>query len=133
LTLKNAAGDTRVAVGSGFLPVQDSVTVTVSGPGLVYSTGSTGAKSATMSSTNARSGALSQYSYGTETLTILSDGTAGTMTITFSKGSTTLATKTVTFYGDPGSAVGVSLSDTYTSLAGTVTLTSRVFDGASGA
>ena len=133
LTLKNAAGDTRVAVGSGFVPVQDSVTVTVSGPGLVYSTGSTGAKSATMSSTNARSGALSQYSYGTETLTILSDGTAGTMTLTFSKGSTTLATKTVTFYGDPGSAVGVSLSDTYTSLAGTTTLTARVFDGASGA
>jgi hypothetical protein len=55
------------------------------------------------------------------------------MTLTFSKGSTTLATKTVTFYGDPGSAVGVSLSDTYTSLAGTTTLTARVFDGASGA
>jgi len=130
LTLKNAAGDTRVAVGSGFLAVQDSVTVTVNGPGLVYSTGSTGAKSATMSSTNARTG---NYSYATETLTILSDGTAGTMTLTFSKGSTTLATKTVTFYGDPGSAVGVSLSDTYTSLAGTATLTARVFDGASGA
>ena len=130
LTLKNAAGDTRVAVGSGFLPVQDSVTVTVSGPGLVYSTGSTGAKSATMSVTNARTG---NYSYATETLTILSDGTAGTMTLTFTKGSTTLATKTVSFYGDPASAVGVSLSDTYTSLAGTVTLTARVFDGASGA
>jgi hypothetical protein len=130
LTLKNAAGDTRVAVGSGFLAVQDSVTVTVSGPGLVYSTGSTGAKSATMSLTNARTG---NYSYDRETLTILSDGTAGTMTLTFSKGSTTLATKTVTFYGDPGSAVGVSLSDTYTSLAGTATLTARVFDGASGA
>ena len=124
LTLKNSAGDTRVAVGSGFLPVQDSVTVTVSGPGLIYSTGSTGAKSATMSVSNARTG---NYSYATETLTILSDGTAGTMTMTFSKGSTTLATKTVTFYGDPASVVA-NLSDTYTSLAGTVTLSGQVKD-----
>ena len=130
LNLKNAAGDTRVAAGSGFLPVQDSVTVTVSGPGLVSvsAAGASAAKSVTMSVTNAR-----DVVYGTETLSILSDGTSGTMTITFSKGSTTLATKTVSFFGNPGSAVGVSLSDTYTSLAGTVTLTARVFDGASGA
>jgi len=134
LNLKNAAGDTRVASGSGFLPVQDSVTVTVSGPGLVSvsAAGASSAKSVTMSVTNSREGTANQI-YGTETLSILSDGTSGTMTITFSKGSTTLATKTVSFFGDPGSAVGVSLSDTYTSLAGTVTLTSRVFDGASGA
>jgi hypothetical protein len=131
LNLKNAAGDTRVASGSGFLPVQDSVTVTVSGPGLVSvsAAGASSAKSVTMNVTNAR-----DVVYGTETLSILSDGTSGTMTITFSKGSTTLATKTVSFFGDPGSAVGVSLSDTYTSLAGTpVTLSARVFDGASGA
>jgi len=132
LNLKNAAGDTRVASGSGFLPVQDSVTVTVSGPGLVSvsAAGASSAKSVTMNVTNARGAG---FIYDTETLSILSDGTSGTMTITFSKGSTTLATKTVTFYGDPGSAVGVSLSDTYTSLAGTATLTARVFDGASGA
>jgi hypothetical protein len=135
LNLKNAAGDTRVASGSGFLPVQDSVTVTVSGPGLVSvsAAGASSAKSVTMSVTNSREGTANQI-YGAETLSILSDGTAGTMTITFSKGSTTLATKTVSFFGDPGSAVGVSLSDTYTSLAGTpVTLSARVFDGASGA
>jgi len=137
LNLKNAAGDTRVAAGSGFLPVQDSVVVTVSGPGLVSvsAAGASSAKSVTMSVTNSREGTANQI-YGAETLSILSDGTAGTMTITFSKGSTTLATKTVSFFGDPGSAVGVSLSDTYTSLTGTspsVTLSARVFDGASGA
>jgi hypothetical protein len=124
LRLANSAGDTRVAVGSGFVPVQDSVTVSVSGPGLIYSTGSTGSKSATMSVTNARSG---NYSYPTETLTILSDGTSGTMTLTFTKGSTTLATKTVSFYGDPASVVA-NLSDTYTSLTGTVTLSGQVKD-----
>jgi hypothetical protein len=84
----------------------------------------TPAKSAVMSVTNARSG---NYSYATETLTIYNDGTAGTMTITFSKGTTTLATKTVTFYGAPAS-VDPNLSDTYTSLAGTVTLSGQVKD-----
>jgi len=125
VNLKNSAGDTRVAVGSGFLAVQDSVTVTVSGPGLVMSTATgTPSKSAVMSVTNARSG---NYSYATETLTIYNDGTAGTMTLTFSKGSTTLATKTVSFFGNPAS-VNVNLSDTYTSLAGTVTLSGQVKD-----
>jgi hypothetical protein len=136
LNLFNAAGDSQVAVGSGYNPVQDSVTVTVSGPGLVYAgsiatQGKTLAKSATMSISNGRTAATN---YPTETLVIYSDGTAGTMTMTFSKGSTTLATKTVSFYGDPASAVGVSLSDTYTGLTAgsSITLTARVFDGASG-
>jgi len=125
VNLKNSAGDTRVAAGSGFLPVQDSVTVTATGPGLIsVDAGTTKAKSATMSTTNARSGL---YTYGAETLTIWSDGTAGTMTLTYSKGATTLATKTVTFYGDPASVV-VNLSDSYTSLAGTVTLSGQVKD-----
>jgi hypothetical protein len=128
LNLKNAAGDTRVAAGSGFLPVQDSVTVTVSGPGLVSvsAAGASSAKSVTMSVTNARN-----VVYGTETLSILSDGTSGTMTITFSKGSTTLATKTVTFYGAPGGTTPY-LNDTYTSLAGSVTLTGVLRDAATG-
>jgi hypothetical protein len=135
LNLFNAAGDTRVAVGSGFNPVQDSVTVTVNGPGFVYAgsiatQGKTLGKSTTLSINNGRTDATN---YPTETLVIYNDGSAGTMTLTFSKGTTTLATKTVSFFGDPGSAVGVSLSDTYTSLAGTATLTARVFDGASGA
>jgi len=56
LVLKNSAGETRVASGSGFLAVQDSVTVTVAGPGLVMSTATgTPSKSAVMSVTNARS------------------------------------------------------------------------------
>jgi hypothetical protein len=129
LNLFNAAGDTRVAVGNGFIPVQDSVTVTVSGPGLVYAgsiatQGKTLGKSTTMSISNGRTDA---YDYPTETLVIYNDGTAGTMTLTFSKGSTTLATKTVSFFGDPASVVA-NLSDTYTSLAGTVTLSGQVKD-----
>jgi len=137
LNLANSAGDTQVAVGSGYNAVQDSVTVTVSGPGLVATgllngtNNTVPAKSATMSVSNGRTSATN---YPTETLVVYSDGTAGTMTITFTKGSTTLATKTVSFYGDPASAVGVSLSDTYTYLGvSTVTLTARIFDGASGA
>jgi hypothetical protein len=136
LNLKNAAGDTRVAAGSGFIPVQDSVTVTVGGPGLVSvsAAGASSAKSVTMSVTNSREGTSNQI-YGTETLSILSDGTAGTMTITFSKGSTTLATKTVTFYGAPG-GVTPFLSDTVTALrtagTSTVTLTGVLRDAATG-
>jgi hypothetical protein len=136
LNLFNAAGDSRVAIGNGFNAVQDSVTVTVSGPGLVYAGALNGsqtapAKAATMSISNGRTPATN---YASETLVIYSDGTAGTMTITFTKGSTTLSTKTVTFYGDPASAVGVSLNDTHTYLGvSSVTLTARVFDAASGA
>ena len=132
VNLKNSAGDTRVAAGSGFKPIQDSVTVVVSGPGLVSTTavGSTPvlAKSAVMSVTNGRGAA---DSYATETLTIFNDGTAGVMTMTFSKGSTTLATKTVTFFGAPGGTTPF-LSDTYTSLAGTVNLTGVLRDAATG-
>jgi hypothetical protein len=136
LNLRNAAGDTRVAAGDGFLPVQDSVTVTVSGPGLVSvsAAGASSAKSVTMSVTNSRV-AAANHVYGAETLSILSDGTAGTMTITFSKGSTTLATKTVTFYGAPG-GVTPFLSDTVTALrtagTSTVTLTGVLRDAATG-
>jgi len=125
LNLRNAAGDTRVAVGSGFNPIQDSVTVTVGGPGLIRSTATgAGAKSATMSISNGRGGGAN---YGEETLTILNDGTAGTMTLTFSKGSTTLATKTVTFTG-PSASLVANLSDSYTSLGQTVTLSGQVKD-----
>ena len=128
LVLRNSAGETRVAVGSGFNPIQDSVTVTVGGPGLIRST-ATGApsKSATMSVSNGRAG-NSSSTYATETLTIFNDGTAGTMTLTFSKGSTTLATKTVTFFGDPASVVA-TLNDTVTALGvGTVTLSGQLKD-----
>jgi hypothetical protein len=127
LVVKNAAGETRVAQGNGFVPVQDSVTVTVSGPGLVRAGGyGTAAKSATLSVSNSGTSF-----YGTETLAIYADGTAGTMTLTFSKGVTTLATKTVTFFGTPASVV-TNLSDTYTALrtagTSTVTLSGQVKD-----
>jgi len=134
--VKNSAGDTSVLVAGTRYPVEDSVTVTVSGPGLVRAggMGSNPAKSAVINVSNRT------VLNATETLAIYNDGTAGVMTLTFSKGATTLATKTVTFFGSPASVVGVSLDDTYTSLTGTVggtagrvTLTGRVFDGASGA
>jgi len=121
LVLQNANGDTRVAVGDGFKAVQDSVTVTVSGPGLVTTNndGSTGAaKSATLSVSN------SATLYGTETLSILSDGTAGTMTITYSIGTAVLGTHTVTFLG-LGASAALSAADTVTYLgtAGTTSVT----------
>jgi hypothetical protein len=128
VVLKNAAGETRVAQGNGFIPVQDSVTVSVSGPGLVRAggMGSGATKATTINVWN-----QGNNFYATETLAIYADGTAGTMTITFSKGVTTLATKTVTFFGTPASAV-TNLSDTYTALgtAGTtsVTLSGQVKD-----
>jgi len=129
--VKNSAGETRVAVGNGFLPVQDSaVVVTVSGPGLVRAggMGSNPGKSATIYATN--SGSVFSLS---ETLAIYNDGTAGTMTMTFSKGATTLATKTVTFYGAPASVV-TNLSDTVTPIsAGTVNLIGQVKDSAGNA
>jgi trimeric autotransporter adhesin len=123
VVVKNAAGDTNVLVATSRFPVEDSVTVTVGGPGLIRAggMGSNPAKSAVLNVSN-----RSVFNT-TETLAIYNDGTAGTMTLTFSKGSTTLATKTVTFYGPPASVVA-NLSDTYTSLAGTVTLSGQVKD-----
>jgi len=133
LRLLNSSGDTRIALGSGFTPVQDSVVVTVNGPGLIgvgdlNGTQTAPAKAATMSVSNSR-----DTSYKTETLTIYNDGTAGTMTITFSKGSTTLATSTVRFTG-PAASVVTNLSDSYTALrtagTSTVTLAGQVKDSA---
>jgi len=112
VVVRNSAGDTRVAVASGFQPVEDSVTVTVSGPGLVRA-GGMGANPAKSATLNVSNRAVFNQ---TETLAIYADGTAGTMTLTFTKGSTTLATKTVTFTGPAASITEPFLSDTYTNL-----------------
>jgi len=128
ITLANAAGDTSVLVGNVRKTVDETVTVTVSGPGLVdeenASTASTAAKSATL---NVIGGpGLTDK----ETLTIYSDGTPGTMTITFSKGSTTFGTHTVIFTG-AASTIATSISDTYTYFGkGTVTLSAQIKDSA---
>ena len=112
IRLKNAAGDTRVAVGSGFRTVDDTITVTVSGPGFVSNDGSTRGKSATLNARN-----TGGTTVATETLTIHADGTPGTMTLTFARGTVSMATRTVTFTGTAASAV-VYLSDTITALGG---------------
>jgi hypothetical protein len=97
---RNAAGDTAVIVNGAQKTVDESVTVEVSGPGYVssHSTAATSAanygKSAVL---DARNGAAL---IDKETLTILSDGTAGVSTLTFkSAAGVVLATKTVTFTG----------------------------------
>lgn len=127
----NAAGDTRVAVADGFLPVQDTLTATITGVGTI---------SANQGTTKSSSATMNVSSYGTsvqyagESLTVYSNGTAGTGTIVIkNSANVTLLTKTVTFFGAAASAQ-VSLSDTYTSLgaanaAGSTNIIARVFDG----
>jgi hypothetical protein len=127
----NAAGDTRVAVADGFLPVQDTLTATITGAGTI---------SADQGTTKSSSATMNVSSYGTsrqyagESLTVYSNGTAGTGTIVIKNAANvTLLTKTVTFFGAAASAQ-VSLSDTYTSLgaadaAGSTNIIARVFDG----
>jgi len=127
----NSAGDTRVAVANVFLPVQDTLTASITGAGTISAdAGTTKGSSATMNVSS--SGTERQYTG--ESLTIYSNGTAGTGTITIkNSANVTLLTKTVTFFGNAASAQ-VSLSDTYTSLgaanaAGSTNIIARVFDG----
>jgi len=129
VTLANAAGDTRVAVGSGFRTVDESLTVTITGAGTIAAgVGSTG--SAAISSLNSRN--ATSVLTG-ETIVIFSNGTAGTGTITVTKASNgaAITTMTVTFVGNAASAA-VALSDTVTFLgtAGTTTtnLTAQLKD-----
>jgi len=113
VTLANAAGDTRVAVGSGFRTVDESLTVTITGAGTIAAgTGSTG--SAAISLLNSRN--ATSVLTG-ETIVIFSNGTAGTGTITVTKASNgaAITTMTVTFVGDATSG-SAALSDTVTPL-----------------
>jgi len=141
VVVKNADGDTRTATATGTkntssgTAVTDTLTVTVSGPGLVSSAiSATRAKSATV---NAYNGTLKTGTNSTasgESLTVWSDGTAGTATITYSLSTgVVVGSFSVTFWGT-GASAAVLLSDTITSLttAGTTTvnLTGTVKDSA---
>jgi len=134
--VKNAAGDTAVANagavanGATATRVVDTLTVTVSGPGLVTGISSTKAKSATVNAYN--SGTIRNYTQGAqESITVWSDGTPGTSTISVSSSAgVTLTSFTVVFTGVPASA-STSLSDTYTYIGGTLNLVAQVKDAAS--
>jgi len=119
------AGDTRVAVGDTFVPIQDTFVVTMSGPGYVSVAGAAPTGKA-VAALNVSAYALGA-AYKTESLTVWSDGTAGTGTITITKGSATVYTKSVTFTGVAASA-STSLSDTYTSIGQTLNLVAQVKD-----
>ena len=106
----NSLGETKTATAQLNVCTSQTagycaVTATISGPGLIAIGGGTRAKTAAMTLYN---GAINQNG---ETLVVYSDGTPGTGTITFYNGGATLATKTVTFFGSPASAV-LTLSDT---------------------
>ena len=138
----NAAGDTAVAVATGGLKnkadagtVDDSITVEVSGPGYVSSAvaaTTTYGKSVVVNAQNKGS-----LSVATESITILSDGTAGVATITFkNRSNKVLATKTVTFTGGISSIsqaffVNAETTVSYTgTYSDTVTITAYVKDSA---
>ena len=138
----NAAGDTAVVVATGGLKnkanagtVDDSITVEVSGPGYVSSAEAattTYGKSVVVNAQNKGS-----LSVATESITILSDGTAGVATITFkNRSNKVLATKTVTFTGGISSIsqaffVNAETTVSYTgTYSDTVTITAYVKDSA---
>jgi hypothetical protein len=80
------------------------VTVTVTGPGLITYEGVVKGKSFTEASTNAN--------YLQKSYSLLSDGSLGTSTITFTQGGVTLATRTVSFTG-PLASLTVALTATF--------------------
>jgi hypothetical protein len=146
IRIYNTAGDTAVAVTTGGVKnsasagtVDDSITVEVSGPGYVSSAvanTTTYGKSVVVNSIN-----RSDYSVSTstvaESITILSDGTAGVATITFkNRSNKVLATKTVTFTGGIASIsqaffVNAETTVTYTgTYSESVTVSAYVKDSA---
>jgi len=125
------AGDTRVALGDTYIPIQDTFVVTLTGPGYVSVAGATPTGKAVAAWSVASFGrdGVAGPRYQTESLTVYSDGTAGVGTLTVTKGSATVYTKTLTFTGTAASA-GVSLSDTYTYIGGTLNIAAQVKDAA---
>ena len=138
----NTAGDTAVVVATGGTKnsatagtVDDSITVEVSGPGYVSSAvaaTTTYGKSVVVNAQNKGS-----LSVATESITILSDGTAGVATITFkNRSNKVLATKTVTFTGGISSIsqaffVNAETTVSYTgTYSDTITITAYVKDSA---
>jgi hypothetical protein len=133
-TVKNAAGDTRTATStakantSSATPIADTLTVTVSGPGLVTGISSVKAKSATVNAYNdATLRTATTHSASVESITVWSDGTAGTSTISVSSGGVVMSTITVVFTGTPASAA-IAFSDTYVSLTAGTTVVGTVKD-----
>ena len=133
-TVKNAAGDTRTATStakantSSATPIADTLTVTVSGPGLVTGISAVKAKSATVNAYNdATLRTATTHSASVESITVWSDGTAGTSTISVSSGGVVMSTITVVFTGTPASAA-IAFSDTYVSLAAGTTVVGTVKD-----
>jgi len=118
---KNSAGETFVTNANGTrYTVDDSVTVSVSGPGYV----SNHASAPTTAGNYSKSVVLHVKQHGegaaatsTETLTVLNDGTAGTMTLTFqNKAGTVVATKTVNFSGNIASFSQVYVANNETTV-----------------
>jgi hypothetical protein len=84
--------DVLDTLGARMAASTTSLTASVAGPGLLSSTNATTSTSRVLV-VNWAGNAVSDFY-------LASDGTSGTSTITISWGSTVLATKTVTFYGD---------------------------------
>jgi len=119
----NSAGDTAVTVAGVRRPVQDTITVTITGGSVSNDSGATKNTSTTMNVT-----AAAYSGYTTESVSVYSNGTAGVATITLTNAAgTRVLTKTVTFTGAAASA-GISLSDTYTYIGGTLNLNAQVKD-----
>ena len=116
VTTANSAGDTRVAAGSSWKSVDESLTVTMTGAGAIAQ-GTSTSPTSSISTLNSRS--VTEVAGG-ETIVIYSNGTAGTGTITVTRSANgaAITTMTVTFVGS-GASGTVSLSDTITPLAGT--------------
>jgi len=137
ITVANSAGDTRTKVSGAWQNANESVTVTITGAGLV----SKAADPGTTASNYAPSVVLDVQNgsalTATETLTIASNGTAATATLTFTnRSNTVLATRTITFTGPAAAAYpyfgnSATNSDTVVSLSQTPTMYAVVKDAAS--
>jgi len=109
---KNALGETTTVAGTNICATPCEITATVTnGPGVLYLSNGT-AVAGVKTLTTFRTDNSSATGATNETLVVASDGTAGTATITFYNGTTSVGTASVTFTGTPASATSVSLSDT---------------------
>jgi hypothetical protein len=109
---KNSAGETTTAANTNICVSGCTITATVTnGPGLLMLSNGT-ESAATKTLATFKTDNSSATGATDETLVVVSDGTAGTATITFYNGTTSVGTASVTFTGTPASATSVSLSDT---------------------
>jgi len=112
----NSAGETRTVTQSlNICKTGCAITASLSGVGaLAAGTGSTVARTSAVKSVAMvvyNNDYSSASTAALETISVYSDGTAGTGTITFYNGAASLGSVSVTFTGDPASAA-ISLSDT---------------------